>query len=245
MKNITRYFNDRYEPFKVLVIHQSTAPADQQDSTRNIYIESYDLDSENRPINARPFNLKDMCSLADILQASDQIQSAHLWTKGILPSHILHLDPASTGRVIWYSPAQKVNLLFSERLGLPNGKAYVPTLVWKADPHQLSLYAIKEDERPVLETPLFKAPFFNVFARGEVCMGSVKVDLSHCSCLEEFTHGWEQYFWNSYFSHLVENSSPVRGNIVQLWQSLIGSQTRFPVDQLTPSPYPTLKKILV
>lgn len=46
--------------------------------------------------------------------------------------------------------------------------------------------------------------------------------------MEEFTRAWEDYFFNSYFSHLMGENSPVKGNCVSLWKDLISTGRIFP-----------------
>lgn len=59
-------------------------------------------------------------------------------------------------------------------------------------------------------------------------MGTVDTDFTDAENITEFMERWEQAFWNSYFSHLNGDSSPVKGNIVQLWQGLVGTGKKFP-----------------
>ena len=69
-------------------------------------------------------------------------------------------------------------------------------------------------------------------------------ELDNKCMLEDFIALWEDYFWNSYFSHLLNNSSPVIGNIVQLWQQQVTSNREFPNDLLIENNL-TLKDLLV
>ena len=54
---------------------------------------------------------------------------------------------------------------------------------------------------------------------------------------------WEEYFFNSRFSHVLGGKSPVKGNIIQLWQSLKDSRRKFPVSCLLKHSL-TLKKLI-
>ena len=152
-----------------------------------------------------------------------------------MPSNVLHIEAKERGNVIWYTPAQEVNLFFSPALGIPNGKACVPAMVWKADNESLSVFALKGNKKPTVDTKLYHAPFFNVYQSGNVCMGTVDVTVKQESCLEDFIKKWEDYFWNSYFSHLMEGFTPVKDNIVLLWQQLIRTNETFPVSVLKPT----------
>ena len=88
------------------------------------------------------------------------------------------------------------------------------------------------------------APFFNVYTDGKVCMGNVRINIGQDTRLEDFMAQWENYFWNSYFSHLMADFNPVTENIVQLWQAQVATGRVFPCHLLKPNRY-TVKNLLV
>lgn len=226
MKNITAQFEEVYLPQKALVLYQSPANASK------IYLEAYDMDDAGKPVNAHPLSVRECNSLARCLMASDIGNHRFLQPKGLLPEKVLQVVADIGGYALWYTPSQKVPLYFREELTIPSGEAFVPALLWSATREKLCLYALKEDSRPELSTTLYHAPFFNVYGSGQVCMGTVDMDIAADCGLEEFMQQWEQAFWNSYFSHLIADVAPVKGNIVQLWQQQVTGGTPFPVDRL-------------
>lgn len=227
-KNITDLFYQRYTPTKALVIHtpdQAGAPA---------YVESYDLDDEGAPINAHPLTVKEYEKLRKALETSDNTKKMDfLIPEGLVPDQVLHINH-TTESVVWFTPAQKKVLRFTTNLGIPNGEAYVPPMIWKANRETLWSWAYnpKKQKRPTLDEPLFTAPFFNIYQNGSVCMGTVGSFENREGYLEDFIAFWQDAFWNSAFSHLNFRSSPVTGNIVQLWQDLIKDNRPFPMDNL-------------
>ena len=74
-------------------------------------------------------------------------------------------------------------------------------------------------------------------------MGTVDVNIQNSASVEEFTEKWEEYFFNSYFSHLMNEHNPIKGNCVTLWKNLIQSQEEFPNDVLIKTNL-TLKTLL-
>lgn len=74
-------------------------------------------------------------------------------------------------------------------------------------------------------------------------MGTVDVQIRQTASLEEFTTAWESYFFNSYFSHLMEDYNPVNGNCVSLWEQLIATGEPFPKSVLRKSEV-TLKDLI-
>ncbi|SHH09925.1 PRTRC system protein B [Flavobacterium johnsoniae] len=237
MKDITQKFGTLYNPVKAFVVYQKNS------AEKSIYVEAYDMDKNGCPINAHPLSLKESTQLASALDKSDELTRKFLKPSGLLPKNVLHLNPEHNGSAIWYTPAQKVSLFFVESLAIPNAEAFVPPLLWKASKNTLYIYAMVADKIINEQTALYHAPFFNLYNDGRVCMGTVKVDIKADCHLQDFMQSWEQYFFKSYFSHLIGNTSPVKGNIIQLWQKLVGSGKPFPIKSLIKNGL-TLKKLL-
>ena len=160
-----------------------------------------------------------------------------------MPTNILYINPSEKGSVLWYTKAQEQQLYFVNGLGIPNGKAYVPPMLWHASKNSLAVFALTTDRRPTENTPLYFAPFFNIYEDGKVCMGTVSIDIKNSASVEEFTTAWENYFFNSYFSHLLGKQNPIKGNCVSLWKTLIETNEAFPIDVLKNN-NKTLKNLL-
>lgn len=231
--DITQTFGRLYHPAKALIIYKS-----HQDS----YVEAYDMDSNGCPINAHPLSVMESIALAKALDTSDELKQAFLKPEGLLPKNVLYINPDRNGYAIWYTPPRVAGLYFQPGLGILNGKAHIPALIWRANRSSLWIYAITNHSDIVTESALYHAPFFNTGNDGKVCMGTVNIDLPKNCGLEEFMRLWQDYFFNSFFSHLLGNN-PVRGNIVQLWQQLVNTDKPFPADVLVQHPF-TLKKLI-
>lgn len=223
MKDITQTFGTLYNPVKAFVVYQENS------AEKSIYVEAYDMDKNGCPINAHPLSLRESIELAGALDTSEELTRKFLKPSGLLPKNVLYLNPEHDGYAVWYSPAQKVDLFFVEGLGIANGKAFVPPLLWKASKNNLCIYAMDTDTQINQQTVLYHAPFFNIYKDGKVCLGTVSVNIKADCLLEEFMYLWEQYFFNSYFSHLIIENSPIKTNIVQLWQNLVNTKKRFPL----------------
>jgi len=233
--DITETLGSLYHPVKALLIYN-------HQKEKQSYVEAYDIGTDGRPINAHRLSIQESIALAKALDTTDELKRTFLKPAGLLPKNVLYINPDRNGYAIWYTPAQNRQLYFKESLNIPNGKASVPALVWRANRTGLWLYALTDDTDINTKTTLCRAPFFNTGQDGRVCMGNVNVNLPANCSLEEFMSLWEDYFFNSYFSHLL-GSNPVKGNIVQLWQKLVGKRKDFPTDQLTQLPH-TLKKLI-
>lgn len=238
MKDITNTFGTLYHPVKAFVVYQ------QDTADKNFYVEAYDMDKNGFPINAHPLTLRESTKFANALDTSEVYSRKFLKPLGLLPKNVLYLNTDRDGFVLWYTPAQKVDMFFVENLGIPNGTAALPPLLWKASKNTLWIFAMGGQGEINQQTELYCAPFFNLYADGRVCMGTVAVNIKADCPLEEFIALWERYFFKSYFSHLITNKSPVKGNIIQLWKSLVGSRKKFPIKSLLKNGL-TIKKLLL
>jgi PRTRC genetic system protein B len=247
MTNITEQFNQQYEPFKALLLYQYTQPRDdyagRNENTQQIYVESYDIGRNGKPINAHPLTLKEMAGLSQILQTAQEKQDSYLKSRGLLPAHVLYINQQANGYAVWYTPPQQVKLFFIDGLNIPSGKYQVPALLWKANREHLSIFALKGKAKPTLTSKLYHAPFLNIYSGGSVCMGTVNIDINPDTALEDFIGKWQDYFFDSNFSHSINGNSNTRTNTTELWRSLAGSDKPFPQVQLIPTGY-NLKQIL-
>ena len=225
MKNLVPLLNDIYLPVKALIVFKN-------EKNNGYYVESYDMDNNGCPINAHPLSVLEGNDLAEMLNSSPESKQVFLRSEGLLPENVLFINANRDGFVIWFTPPMEVNLFFKADLSIPDGKAKIPAMVWKATNKSLQVYALKTHRKPSADAQLHHAPFFNVYQNGGVCMGNVDIKISGQTGLEEFMSLWQTYFFNSKFSHLNGVTSPVKGNIIQLWNKLISGTNSFPVKSL-------------
>lgn len=237
MEYLTENFTNLYQPLSALVFYQLS------DSNRDIYVEHFDMDKDGNPINAHPLSIREAKNLSKALNVEIEKNKAFLKPKNILSENILHINPSENGAVLWYTKSQKVELFFVDNLEILNGFAQIPALIWLANKNGLSVFALLSDKRPCEKTALYHAPFFNVYENGSVCMGTVDVHIKNSASVEEFTIAWENYFFNSYFSHLVNGHNPIKGNCVNLWKELVNTEKPFPKNVLRKT-NKTLKNLL-
>ncbi|MBS1528381.1 MAG: PRTRC system protein B [Bacteroidetes bacterium] len=230
MSDITNDFGSLYLPHKAFVIYG-------QEGGDGLYVESYDMDRQGYPINAHPLSVREAKALAKALDTAGNARHSFLKPHGLMPRNILYVNPDQEGYAVWHTPRQTVPLLFRDGLDIPSGNASVPAMIWRATRQNLYVFAVKETEQIAEQLPLYTAPFFNIYDDGKVCMGTVRIQIGMKCGLEEFISKWQQYFFDSYFSHLIAKRSPVKSNIVQLWQSLVNTGRDFPEDELMPTSF--------
>ena len=237
VNDITENFGTLYHPKSALVFYETIG------TNTDVYVEHFDMDNNGTPINAHPLTVKEANVLAMALKTDEENSKAFLKPKGILPTNILHINPSEKGTVLWYTKTQQRQIYFVDSLGISNGKAQVPPMLWFANKSSLTVFALANDRRPTEKTPLHYAPFFNIYEKGNVCMGTVSIDIKNSASVEEFIQAWESYFFNSYFSHLLGSHSPIKGNCVNVWKDLINTDKPFPKEVLKKN-NKTLKNLL-
>ena len=225
LNDLTNDFTQLYYPTSALVFYRTNG------QNADTYVEYFDMDKNGTPINAHPLSVREANRLAKALNTAQEKEEPVLKSEGIIGSHILHLD-ARRGRVIWFTKALNRELYFTEDLGIPSGVANIPPMVWVADRESLSVYALRSNRKPTEHTKLYNAPFFNVYEDGRVCMGTVNVQIKRSASIEAFTTAWESYFFESYFSHLMFDYNPIKGNCVTLWKDLVNTGKVFPKEVL-------------
>lgn len=226
MNNITQELGTTFYPYSALVFYKS------DEGYNNFYVEHFDMDNNGTPINAHPLTVNESKELSRMLNVEQEQNNTCFIPNGILPSNILHLNSNDNGQVIWYNKPQKCPLLFVKSLDISNGTAYMPTLIFKATKTELSVYALKSNRRPTMNTKLYYAPFFNIYEDGSICMGTVDIQVKDANSLEEFITLWEDHFFNSYFSHLLDSYNPIKSNIVEFWQNQINTDKPFDTKEL-------------
>ena len=245
MNNVSQQFNEQYVPVKALLIYNSvvleTDSYERKES--EVYVESYDIGKYGNPINAHPLSVKEMVALSELFQSSMELQNTYLQCKSVIPQSVIYVNSQSNGYAVWYTPPKEIDLFFSDSLGIPAGKTNIPALLWKATKDRLQVFALKGKAKPNAQTTLYYAPLFNLSQDGNVCMGTVNVNIDRQTYLEKFMTQWESYFFNSYFTHTLGNHRHCKGNLVELWQEQVGTGRAFPQSELVKNGK-TLKDII-
>lgn len=232
--DITSDFRDIYHPKSALLFYETVH--------NKCYTEYFDIDEKGNPINAHPLTVNEAAKLAASLTIKKD--KSYLTCKGLLPQNILFINTkVGLGSIVWFTKAQYRQLYFAESLAIPSDTANIPALIWKATDKHLTVYALKNNRRPTEKTILYHAPFFNMYESGNVCMGTVEIDMIETDCIEQFILGWESLFFNSYFSHLIDDHNPIQEDCAELWKNLIATKSPFPTQKLKQSGK-TLKNLL-
>jgi len=154
-----------------------------------------------------------------------------------LPNTLL---AASNAALVWWRPPAKARVWFSVR-GEPKiqDKTAItphPGLVFAATPGDWFVFAVKGSERPTPDTPLFQAPYMNVWDSGRICTGNANVPKS---LLPESTKQFEAAWFESQFTHSnIHQKGRLlkwRGGPSAFWLSMLeGRHKEFPERVLVP-----------
>jgi PRTRC genetic system protein B len=97
-------------------------------------------------------------------------------------------------RPVWFDAKYQATASIARLSGQP---VPWPGLVMRASAGRLQVFALQGQERPTAQTPLMHAPFWNLFAQGVVCRGSVQYP---AACTPSLQEAWETVFFQSVFT---------------------------------------------
>jgi len=179
-------------------------------------------------LEGRPLGFAEADSLAKSISAM-----ASSGRCGLLPERVLSLK--GNGDLAWWCPAGKRPLVTVETLGVPQGEAHHPALLFcLTQGSNLSVYALDvADKRPDEGSKLYIAPYWNVYSNGSICMGTANV--SGGGTVAKRIKAAEAVFFGSAFSHHIGAGNLVNtkdGGLEKLWKGLVGTDKPFPTKVL-------------
>ncbi len=137
--------------------------------------------------------------------------------------------------VSWFVPPAIRPMFYAKNKGDDldklSGKNFPqPALLFIASQGKLAVRALACKGRPTTATPLFLAPYWNVYDSGDVCLGSTKVPRE--ASVKSLPR-WEQSFFESEFTHSNSHKKLTKhpDGFVGLWKSLVGKK-KFPVEYM-------------
>jgi len=164
------------------------------------YLETEEADEINGEIvfkPAIPFRTDHLISLAESILVEENSS-----TLSIFPEDLLYISNHSC--IIFQKPQMQL-LKFSKSLKIKNQQYPLPGLIFLLNNTSLYVYAYFGKERPHNATELFKAPFYNMFTEGQICMGDNKMHkLSGIKNKYDAIHIARSIFFESEFSHYVD-----------------------------------------
>lgn len=141
-------------------------------------------------------------------------------TLAIFPERILAYTKDT---LAWFIPPTPRKLLFlpdrDKALSQLNDRLLPqPPLVMIVRPSSLSVFALAENKWPEASTPLYNAPYYNLFNNHRVCFGSM---VRPKGWKPQAISAWEHSFYTSQFTHNASSYDrwPARFTHLELWQA--------------------------
>ena len=199
--NMTDMIEQQHVPCMALVVYRN-------DKTGGLYMELHRINGKGRMLAGQPLTVKCISELADSF-AAERGDIPH----GILPDNMLFCDSRKGfERYVWYNPPCKRMMFFHSKLNIKDGEYALPGLIYSTCGEHLTIYAFRE-EKPEMNTVLYKAPLFNV-REEKVCLGNSQIHCPENPSFRDYIGYWEKKFWQSEFSHLGANGNPTKNNLV-------------------------------
>ena len=157
--------------------------------------------------------------------------------RGALPVEFLraHVLVRTQEAIVWWAPSAIRPMFYTKEKGREvaglSGKRYPqPGLIFRLQGNSLDVRAVACHDRPEPHTPLYRAPYWNVNDRGDVCLGTARTPKN---VTVESLPLWEKAFFESEFTHpnAAHKLTEHPGGFVGLWKSLAGKR-RFPAEYL-------------
>ena len=204
MNELTRKITTKLYPRAALIAYSG------EDAAREYrYLELRPIDDDGCMGEAHPVTYEFMNALvADYTASHDGVPH------GAVPSNLLSADVRKgSERYVWFNSPCRRMMYFRKDLGIENGEYNLPGVIYEVVGEHLNIYAYKGDQRPVKDTELFAAPFFNV-SRASVCLGTARLDKPADPDYAGLLEFWEKKFWLTEFSHLGSAGNPTESNLV-------------------------------
>jgi PRTRC genetic system protein B len=154
----------------------------------------------------------------------------------LFPSCLLF---ANTVRMVWYRPAQRRPIYFKTtdiafNAEMNGAEVWHPALVFVAASGRLFVFALATDGRPDGKTPVYRAPYFNIYTDGMMCAGNTRPPTTvHPSQIDAF----ERCFFETNFTHSNVHSGALTANKSGhdgFWKAMAGKQATPSVEWLVP-----------
>lgn len=171
---------------------------------------------------------------------SDLVSTLHENTsRFVLPERVLFADATL---LMWWCPASRREIYFksgkSELDELSGKLACHPPLVFLASAQSLAVWALTDNLRPVADTALYAAPYFNIYESGNMCSGNVRLPES-LSPSNKNLKAWESAFFETNFTHSNRGGALLtafEGGHNALWQAMTSPDvSEFPSSALAPT----------
>lgn len=233
--------NKLLSPVKVLVIYAS-----REQYTKQYYIEQREVTRVGSKNVIGPATAMPDDALNGIAKSIAKTNGDAMKHETLIGEHILYA-PSISGRtiVIWYRKAQQRQINFGSKVGRKDDVTVkVPATLYVVDNKKLYVFALENDSRPTLKTKIYHAPFFNIYADGNVCLGTAPVGKSKAATFEKEAERFERGFYLAEQNGGAHSTASKR-TLEAVWKEVIKTKSAYPKKELVQhSKYKTLEGLI-
>lgn len=220
------------KPSKALIIHKRDS---EETHIPPYYIELHDIERAENGYALKAGQPVSRNQLLDLVDAIRTREGVRVHFNSVMPENILFVRSTKRAAAIcWYVPPGRHMLLTRSELKVPQGDAMMPGFVFLVVNDQLFAYCVTGNKRPTGLTPLMKAPFWNTYEDGKICLGTAKIKMKHAEWYEDVIKAYEYMWFNSHFAHAFGGKGQAAIPLPQLWRPLVGTKKQFPEKHLLP-----------
>lgn len=226
MNDLTQQITGEFVPEMAIVIYKWKGRNDY-------YLERHEIDDKGMLGAGVPLESDMLDGMAAFLNEKRKENS---YISGMLPGNVLYCDWREDRKVmLWYNEPMERQMFFTKKLNIKNGVAWQPGLLYLVENDELNVWALKggwpleHKLSKLVDVYLYRAPYHNVSEWGDVCLGSASIAKPRQVTYEGIINYWEGMFWQSEFSHLADNDTPILGNLNVYWDKAI-SEKQYPFD---------------
>lgn len=214
-QNLTDKINGSFKPELAVIVYKWNS---------EYYLESHEI---KEGVMGAGLPMKEEC-IQDMVEFFKGKERKEALISGPVPETLLFCKwGLETKTIVWFNPPRIRKMSFTKELSIQNGNAWQPSLVYVLEDGELTVYAMTCKGRPSDKEQLFRAPYHNVSDDGSVCLGSAKTTKPKEITYTNLIDYYEKLFWQSEFSHLAGNDTPVKGNVNTYWKAAIKSGAKF------------------
>ena len=150
--------------------------------------------------------------------------------KSLVLQNILKIDlQKPKNSITWISELRNVRMYFKSELGIKDGKANLPYLIFHR-PTNGNTYVFAIKTKTINNrTVLYRAPFHNVSNDGSICFGNAKINME-INFIDDIIQYYEDLFFKSQFTENRVGNATIDLN--ELWNNIIQTGKRFPNNAL-------------
>jgi PRTRC genetic system protein B len=231
--------NGRLAPQRVILVYPSQTKRENE-----FYLETRDIKRiKDKYVFSAAVPMSEKV-IAELGQACLKSKFRNMHFAGLIPEHILFAsNKEGQTVVVWYRKAMKRVLNLSGTVGFGTEiNVHLPATLYVAANDKLYIFALDSDNRPTGDTRLYHAPFFNIYAKGDVCLGTARIGRVKAKTFEGEASRYEKAFYMAEQNGGGHN--PCKTPLPQLWRRLKQKPQAFPKKELKPHKFKTLDILL-